>query len=73
VDRLEIAHRGYCQVNLSRSEKPKSGKRNHAAATAFRHSLAASAREIRSVDRETKIEGVMNGGMRAEEALSGSS
>ncbi len=28
--------------------------RAHTAATAFRHSLAASARKIRSVDRETR-------------------
>jgi transposase-like protein len=43
-----------CQVNSSRSETPESGMGDHIAATAFRHSLAASARKIRSVDRETR-------------------
>ena len=43
-----------CQVNLSRSEKPEAGCVIHTAATAFRHSLAASARKIRSVDRDTR-------------------
>jgi hypothetical protein len=45
---------GRCQVNLSRSEKPEAGRPDHTAATAFRHSLAASVRKIRSVDRETR-------------------
>ena len=45
---------GCCQVNSSRSEKPESRMGDHTAATAFRHSLAASARKIRSVDRETR-------------------
>ena len=43
-----------CQVILSRSEKPEAGWRDHTATTAFRHSLAASARRMRSVDRETR-------------------
>jgi hypothetical protein len=43
-----------CQVIVSRSEKPDAGGHDHTAATAFRHSLAASARKIRSVDRETR-------------------
>jgi hypothetical protein len=37
-----------------RGQKNQSGMRDHTAATAFRHSLAASARKIRSVDRETR-------------------
>jgi hypothetical protein len=42
-------------VRLSyRGQKRPSGMRDHTAATAFRHSLAASARNIRSVDRETR-------------------
>jgi protein-S-isoprenylcysteine O-methyltransferase Ste14 len=45
---------GRCQVILSRSEKPDAGWHDHTAATAFRHSLAASARKTRSVDRETR-------------------
>src|SRR6267142_3874721 len=43
-----------CQINLSGSKGARSRMRDHAAATAFRHSLAASARKIRSVDRETR-------------------
>jgi hypothetical protein len=43
-----------CQINLSGSKGARSRMRRHAAATAFRHSLAASARKIRSVDRETR-------------------
>jgi transposase-like protein len=45
---------GRCQINLSGSKGTRSRMRDHAAATAFRHSLAASARKIRSVDRETR-------------------
>ena len=45
---------GCCQVNFSRSEKPEAGCVIHTAATAFRHSLAASARKVRSVDRDTR-------------------
>jgi hypothetical protein len=54
-----------------RDQKLEAGTRDYTAATAFRHSLAASARKVRSVDRETrlKVEGVVNGGMHAEEAL----
>jgi hypothetical protein len=37
-----------------RIREPRSRLRDHTAATAFRHSLAASARKIRSVDRETR-------------------
>jgi ubiquinone/menaquinone biosynthesis C-methylase UbiE len=43
-----------CQINLRRTAGTRSRMRIHAAATAFRHSLAASARKIRSVDRETR-------------------
>jgi hypothetical protein len=43
-----------CQINLSGSKGARSRMRDHTAATAFRHSLAASARKIRSVDRETR-------------------
>jgi small-conductance mechanosensitive channel len=43
-----------CQINLRRAAGTRSRMRIHAAATAFRHSLAASARKIRSVDRETR-------------------
>jgi MoxR-like ATPase len=45
---------GCCQINLHRAAGTRSRMRIHAAATAFRHSLAASARKIRSVDRETR-------------------
>jgi hypothetical protein len=48
------ALRGRCQINLRRAAGTRSRMRIHAAATAFRHSLAASARKIRSVDRETR-------------------
>jgi hypothetical protein len=48
--------------------------RDHTAATAFRHSLVASARTIRSRDEMAlKVEGVGDGGMHAEKALGGSS
>ena len=45
---------GRCQINSSGSKGARSRMRDHAAATAFRHSLAASALKIRSVDRETR-------------------
>ena len=45
---------GRCQINLSGPRGARSGMRDHAAATAFRHSLAASALKIRNVDRETR-------------------
>jgi hypothetical protein len=45
---------GRCQINLRRATGTRSRMRVHTAATAFRHSLAASARKIRSVDRETR-------------------
>jgi transposase-like protein len=48
------ALRPHCQLNLSRSQKPEAGWLDHDGATAFRHSLAASARKIRSVDRESR-------------------
>ena len=43
-------------VRLTRGEQKgiRTGMRDHSAATALRHSLAASARKIRSVDRETR-------------------
>jgi hypothetical protein len=50
--------------------------RDHAAATASRHWSAASARNIRSVDREVrrlKVEGVVDGSVHAEKTLGGSS
>ena len=43
-----------CQINLRRAARTRNRMRIHTAATAFRHSLAASARKIRSVDRETR-------------------
>ena len=46
--------RWLCQVKSHGFKKARSGVRNHAAAAAFRHSLAASALKIRSVDRETR-------------------
>jgi class 3 adenylate cyclase len=54
ADREPEVAEACCQVNSSRSEKPESRMGDHTAATAFRHSLAASARKIRSVDRETR-------------------
>jgi hypothetical protein len=45
---------GVVRLTSSRSEKPESRMDDHTAATAFRHSLAAAARKIRSVDRETR-------------------
>src|SRR6202040_653288 len=45
---------GCCQVNLSRSEKPEAGCGIKLPPLHSRHSLAASARKIRSVDRETR-------------------
>jgi hypothetical protein len=43
-----------CQVNSLNARKARSGTPDHLAAAALRHSLAASARKIRSVDRETR-------------------
>ena len=45
---------GHCQLNFGRAKRVGGRMRDYAAATAFRHSLAASARKIRSVDRETR-------------------
>jgi hypothetical protein len=45
---------GLCQINSRRAKGIRTGMRDHCAATAFRHSLVASARKIRSVDRETR-------------------
>ena len=49
--------------------------RGHASTTALYHCAVASARKMRSVDREEvalQIEGVVNGGVHAEKALGGS-
>jgi hypothetical protein len=54
ADDPEDQARRRCQINLRRAAGTRSRMRIHAAATAFRHSLAASARKIRSVDRETR-------------------
>jgi hypothetical protein len=45
----EMPTRGVIAIGEARSRM-----RDHTAATALRHSLAASARKIRSVDRETR-------------------
>ena len=42
-----------CQVNFIAIREARRRMRDHTAATAFRHSPTASARKIRSVDRET--------------------
>ena len=52
-DRRELLKR-LCQVKLDGLKKARSGMRNHTAAAAFRHALAASARKIGCVDRETR-------------------
>ena len=44
----------HCQINLCRAKQGPKPARDHTAATAFRHWFAASARKIRSVDRETR-------------------
>jgi hypothetical protein len=46
--------RWYCQINVCRAEGATGGIRDHAAATVFLHWFAASARKIRSVERETR-------------------
>src|ERR1700737_724220 len=43
-----------CQLNFIAIREARRRMRDHTAPTAFRHSLAASARKIRSVDRETR-------------------
>jgi hypothetical protein len=48
-----IRRRGVVRLIIAIRET-RSRKCDHTAATAFRHSLAASARKIRSVDRETR-------------------
>jgi hypothetical protein len=67
----------HCQINLSRSKKARSRTRDYAAATAFRHSrvrLGSEDPQRRPRDEMAlKVEGVVNGGVHAEEALSGSS
>ena len=45
---------GHCQLNFGRAKRVGGRMSDYVAATAFRHSLAASARKIRSVDRETR-------------------
>jgi hypothetical protein len=45
---------GHCQINACRAEGAPGGIRDHAAETASRHWFAASARKIRSVERETR-------------------
>jgi hypothetical protein len=45
---------GRCQINAHRAEVASGGIRDHAAVTAFLHWFAASARKIRSVERETR-------------------
>ena len=44
----------HCQINLFLQKEPQGRILDHAAATAFRHSFAASTRKIRSVERETR-------------------
>src|SRR5689334_9846683 len=44
----------HCQINVDRAEVTSGGARDHAAVTAFLHWFAASARRIRSVERETR-------------------
>ena len=44
----------HCQNNSRRAKGVGSRMHDHSAATAVRHSVAASARKIRSVDRETR-------------------
>src|SRR5204863_6555197 len=44
----------HCQINVHRAEEASDGARDHAAVTAFLHWFAASARRIRSVERETR-------------------
>jgi hypothetical protein len=49
-----MASGGHCQINLCRAKPAGSRTRDHTAATAFCHWFAASARKIRSVERETR-------------------
>jgi hypothetical protein len=44
----------HCQLNLGRATRVGGRMRDHAAATAYRHWFAASARKSRSVERETR-------------------
>ena len=46
--------KAHCQINFCRAQGAGGGIRDQAAATAIRHWLAASARKIRSVERETR-------------------
>jgi hypothetical protein len=46
--------RGHCQLNLGRATRVARRMRDHAAATAYCHWFAASARKIRSAERETR-------------------
>ena len=50
----EVLPATHCQINLCRAKRVRSRMGDHPAATAFRHWFAASARKIRSVDRETR-------------------
>jgi transposase len=45
---------GHCQLNLGRATRVARRMRDHAAATAYCHWFAASARKIRSAERETR-------------------
>ena len=44
----------HCQINIRRAEGAPVGMHDQAAAIASRHWFAASARKIRSVERETR-------------------
>jgi ParB-like chromosome segregation protein Spo0J len=44
----------HCQINSCRAKGARSRMCDHTAATAFRHRFAASARKVRSVDRDTR-------------------
>jgi TolB-like protein len=54
IEEFVEAIRRYCQINVCRAEGTPGGTRDHAAITAFLHWFAASARKIRSVERETR-------------------
>ena len=51
---LPVSRRTLCQINFCREDRAPVGIHRHAAATAFVHWSAASARKIRSVERETR-------------------
>jgi len=52
--RRRLAVDGIVRLSCRDQKKLEAGTRDYAAATAFCHSLAASARKVRSVDRETR-------------------